>query len=53
MTFYMLDLRLRNSECGITVPMCAMKKKKKNNSNFHFPSVCTIYALDVNFVIYL
>ena len=27
MTFYMLDLRLRNIKCEITVHMCTMKKK--------------------------
>ena len=30
MAFYMLDLRLRNSKCGITVHIC-MRKKKFNS----------------------
>ena len=29
MTFYMVDLRLRNSKCGITVHMYTRTKKQK------------------------
>ena len=46
MTFYMLDLRLRNSKCWNTVHMCTMKKKKKKKSlNLDADWILNIYSL--------
>ena len=57
MTFYMVDLRLLNNKCGITVHSCTRKKKLNFQARAEGIKTVipyyTIYDLNVNFVIYL